>query len=273
MPTIERLEGPLPRWRLIDGQTHVELAPTRGALVTSYVVDGVPVLFMDEATLHDPSKSVRGGVPLLFPVAGKPPAGSPMSQHGFARTLPWEVRSAVCDDDTARVECTLSSSPETLALWPFPFEARFAVSLFDRRLMLEFAFENRGSEPMPLHFGLHPYFSVIDKQRVKVQGAHGRAYDNAAGVEREVTSVDFSQGEVDLHFTAFTGGATTLERGDGRSVKLSWTEQFGTLVVWTLPGRPFVCVEPWTAPGRAPSRLVVAPGQTERLAVSVSLET
>ncbi|MDP2269986.1 MAG: aldose epimerase [Archangium sp.] len=273
MPTIERLEGPLPRWRLVDGQTHVELAPTRGALVTSYVVDGVPVLFMDEATLLDSSRSVRGGVPLLFPIAGKPPAGSPMSQHGFARTMPWEVISAVSDDDTARVECRSSSSPATLALWPFPFEARFAVSLFDRRLMLEFSFENRGPEPMPLHFGLHPYFCVGDKQRVKVQGAHGRAYDNAGGVEREVASMDFSEGEVDLHFTPFTGGSTTLDRGDGRRVELSWTEQFSTLVVWTLPGKPFVCVEPWTAKGMAPARLQVAPGATERLAVSMSLET
>lgn len=273
MPTIVRLEGPLPRWRLVDGQTHVELAPSRGALVTAYVVDGVPVLFMDEATLLDPSKSVRGGVPLLFPVAGKPPAGSPMSQHGFARTLPWDVISAVSDDDTARVECTLTSSPETLALWPFAFEALFAVSLFDRRLMLEFSFRNLGTEPMPLHFGLHPYFCVGEKRRVKVQGAQGRAYDNAAGVEREVTSVDFSHGEVDLHFTPFTAGATTLERGDGRTVQLSWTEQFGTLVVWTLAGKPFVCVEPWTAPGRAPAVIFVPPGQTERLAVAVSLET
>ena len=273
MPTIERLEGPLPLWRLVDGQTHVELVPTRGALVTSYVVDGVPVLFMDEATLLDPSKNVRGGVPLLFPVAGKPPAGSPMSQHGFARKLPWEVISAISDDDTARVECQLRSSPETWALWPFAFDARFAVSLFDRRLMLEFSFENRGAEPMPLHFGLHPYFCVGEKQRVKVHGAHGRALDNTAGVAREVPSVDFSQGEVDLHFTPFTGGATTLDRGDGRSVELSWTEQFGTLVVWTLPGKPFVCVEPWTDPGMAPARRQVAPGATERLAVSVSLET
>jgi D-hexose-6-phosphate mutarotase len=273
LPHIERLEGPFPRWRLSEGSTHVEVAPSRGGLVTSYVVEGVPVLFMDEATLLDPSKSVRGGVPLLFPIAGRPPAKSPLAQHGFARRMPWEVTAAIADDATARLECRLSASSATLAVWPFPFEARLAVSLFDTKLMLEFAFENRGDEAMPLHFGLHPYFCVGDKAQVRVEGTIGTAFDNVAGEDRDLTAVDFDGGEVDLHFSPFPRGGTTLHRGDGRRVGLSWTEQFSTLVVWTLPGKPFVCVEPWTARGQAPALLFVPPGVTERLAVSISLET
>lgn len=273
MPTIDRLEGPLPRWRLSEGDTFVELAPSRGGLVTAFVVEGVPVLYLDEATLLDETRSVRGGVPLLFPIAGKPPEGSALKQHGFARTLPWKVTSAVADDATARVECALESNAQTLALWPFPFEATLAVSLFDRRLLLEFAFRNTGQEPMPLHFGIHPYFVVGQKALVNVEGAQGLAFDNVSRVTREVTQVDFEAGEVDLHFTPFDRRGTTLTRGDGRRVTLSWTEQFGTLVVWTLPGKPFVCVEPWTAQGQAPAVLFVAPAETERLAVAVTLET
>ena len=118
------------------------------------------------------------------------------------------------------------------------------MSLFDRRLMLEWAFHNTGAAPLPLHFGIHPYFCVGPKDAVRVSGAEGLAVDNKLGVERDVRAVDFAAGEVDLHFACELGGAT-LTRGDGRSVKLSWTEQFGTLVLWTLPGQPFVCVEPW----------------------------
>lgn len=272
MPTIERLEGPLPRWRLTEGRTFVEVAPSRGGLVTAFVVEGVSVLFMDEATLLDPSKNVRGGVPVLFPFAGKPPPGSTLGQHGFARKLPWEVTSAVADDATARLEMRLVSSAQTLADWPHAFELTCAVSLFDQRLMLEWAFHNPGLEPMPLHFGLHPYFVVGAKEAVRVQGASGLAFDNTRGAEREVSSVDFAQGEVDLHFSPFELGGTALSRGDGKLVQLAWTEQFGTLVLWTLPGQPFVCVEPWTARGQQPARHLVAPGSTERLAVAMSLE-
>jgi galactose mutarotase-like enzyme len=272
LPTIDRLEGPLPRWRLKDGETFVELAPSRGGLVTAFVVEGTPVLYLDEATLFDETKSVRGGVPLLFPIAGKPPGGSKLKQHGFARNLPWRVTSAVADDATARVECELSSNPDTLALWPFPFAASLAVSLFDRRMLLEFSFSNTGPQPMPLHFGIHPYFVVGEKALVHVEGAEGRAFDNVSRVERDVAQLDFAAGEVDLHFTPFDRTGTTLTRGDGKRVTLSWTEQFGTLVVWTLPGKPFVCVEPWTARGQEPAVLFVSPGETERLAVAVSLE-
>ncbi|MCI0573314.1 MAG: hypothetical protein L0Y66_21415, partial [Myxococcaceae bacterium] len=31
----------------------------------------------------------------------------------------------------------------------------------------------------------------------------------------------------------------------------TWSPAYRTLVVWTLPGKDFVCVEPWTAPAGA----------------------
>ncbi len=272
MPLIEKVEGPLTRWRLVDGLSSVEVVPSRGGLVTAFVSAGVPVLYLDEATLLDASRNVRGGVPQLFPFAGKAPPGSPLPQHGFARRLAWEVSSAVADEDTARLECRLIDSDETFAAWPHRFEARFAVSLYAGRMLLEWAFHNRGEAPMPLHFGIHPYFRVGDKAQVQVEGARGKAFDNTTQSERTIERVDFSGAEVDLHFTPFDAGGTTLHRGDGSRVRLTWTEQFSTLVLWTLPGQPFVCVEPWTAQGAKPARLYVAPGATERLAVEVWLE-
>lgn len=263
---IEKSEGPLTRWRLLGEECSAELLPSRGGLVTSFKLGDDELLYLDEATLLDLTKNVRGGVPLLFPFAGKAPVGSTLSQHGFARRMPWEVLSAVADEATARIECHLTDTAETRAAWPHSFDARFAVSLYDRRLMLEWAFHNTGAAPMPLHFGIHPYFRVGDKTKVRVDGTHGLAFDNKVGVERQVERVDFSDGEVDLHFATDAGG-TTLQRGDGTRVRLSWTSQFGTLVVWTLPGQPFVCVEPWTARGGQPAPQEIAPGATERLAV------
>ncbi|MFZ5444401.1 MAG: aldose epimerase [Myxococcota bacterium] len=272
MPRIEKLDGPLTRWKLIDEGASAELIPARGGLVTSFVVDGEELLFMDEATLVDLSKNVRGGVPLLFPFAGKPPPGSTLPQHGFARRSAWEVVSAVSDDDTARLECVLRDDEQTRAAFPYAFEVRFSVSLFDARLMLEWELSNRGAAPMPLHFGIHPYFRVGDKARVRVAGAEGRAFDNRAQQDREVTALDFSAGEVDLHFAAPPSAGTVLSRGGGRDVRLSWTPQFDTLVVWTLPGQPFVCVEPWTGRGGQPATRFIAAGQTERLAVELRRE-
>ena len=266
MARIENVEG---RWRLSDAQCVVEVVPARGALVTSFSIGDDAVLFLDEATLGDPTKNVRGGVPLLFPFAGKAPAGSTLPQHGFARRLPWEVSGASADEKSARLECVLRDTDETRAAWPHAFELRYGITLSGARLTLEWTLTNRGVTPMPLHFGIHPYFRVGDKAGVQVEGTKGLAFDNTTQVERTVERVDFSKGEVDLHFATAGAKGTTLQRGDGSRVHLSWTEQFDTLVVWTLPQQPFVCVEPWTARGAQPAHQHLAPGAMTKLAVEV----
>lgn len=268
-PSVERLEERLPRWRLRVGDSCAELAPTRGALVTAFSVGGDELLFLDEATLLDPSKNVRGGVPLLFPFAGKAPPGSPLPQHGFARRRPWEVLTATSNGERAWVECVLRDDAESRAAWRWAFELRYAVTLSEGALTLEWALTNRDERPLPLHFGIHPYFRVGDKAAVRVAGASGLAFDNRAGEEREVDAVDFTAGEVDLHFEASPARHTVLERGVGRAVELEWSSQFDTLVLWTLPGQPFVCVEPWSGRGGQPATRVVAPGATEHLHVTL----
>lgn len=266
-PTVEQVAHSLPRWRLTAGTSAAELAPSRGALVTRFTVDGVELLFLDEATFLDPSKNVRGGIPLLFPFAGKPPPGSPLPQHGFARRRAWEVLTATSDGSRAWVECVLRDDAESRAAWPWRFELRYAVTLSERALALEWTLSNRDTTPLPLHFGIHPYFQVGEKARVRVEGASGMAFDNRAQVDRKVDAVDFSDGEVDLHFAAPVSRRTRLERGAAPAVELEWSRQFDTLVLWTLPGQPFVCVEPWSGRGGVPAGRFVAPGQSESLSV------
>src|SRR5450432_4102041 len=75
------------------------LAPGRGGMLTRLALGGRHLLFLDEKTLRDPNANVRGGSPVLFPSPGKLVQDSwnrnghsgSMKQHGFARTLPWEV--------------------------------------------------------------------------------------------------------------------------------------------------------------------------------------
>ena len=67
-----------------------EVVPERGAICSRLRIGGSEVLYLDPATLADPTKNVRGGIPVLFPIAGKPDPGSALKQHGFARNLPWE---------------------------------------------------------------------------------------------------------------------------------------------------------------------------------------
>ncbi|WNG50585.1 aldose epimerase [Archangium minus] len=268
---------------LTDGDSRVELVPERGALITRFIVEGEPILFLDESTLADPTKNVRGGIPVLFPAPGVLPGGKytveghefPMRRHGFARDLPWEVRT----QEASRVVLALGHSEQTLREFPWRFEALLTVTLAGSSLHLSFSAENRDSRPMPLHLGYHPYFYVpqANKAAARVETDAKSAWDNRKGATVSFSGLDLTEPEVDMHLLDHSPQGTTLERGPGlRPVELAWSPSFTMLVVWTLEGRDFICVEPWTAPGGALQTgqrlLTVAPGATFSSEFEISVE-
>lgn len=76
-------------------EVEAAVSPERGAIVTHLRIGEQEILFLDRATFEDPVKNVRGGVPILFPFAGRlsddqfVPANTRIGQHGFARNKPW----------------------------------------------------------------------------------------------------------------------------------------------------------------------------------------
>ena len=144
----------------------------------------------------------------------------------------------------------LTSSEETLLQFPWHFDSRLTFSLHGSSLELLFEVENRDSRPMPFHLGYHPYFHVSQaaKSSVRVETDATRAWDNRLRQDVSFTGWDFTGPEVDLHLLDHSRAGTTLHRGPGRRpVHLSWSPEFRKLIVWTLQGRDFICVEPWTA--------------------------
>jgi galactose mutarotase-like enzyme len=286
MPKVTRTQDALEPLRLEDEATGavVSLAPGRGGMVTRYAVGGVPVLYLDEGTLRDPTKNVRGGIPILFPIAGKLPGERyevdgrtfSMKQHGFARNLPWTVLDQSTADG-ASVTLGLQASAATRAEYPFEFALAFTYRLRGEVLTVEQRFENRGDIPMPVHPGLHPYFAVPDaaKAGVLVDTDATRALDNRTGLEVPFRlPLDLVNREVDLGLLDHKPRRTTLHRPGAPAVNLGFGDDQALLVIWTLPGRDFVCVEPWRAKpgalanGTAPR---IAPGAFASTTLTLSL--
>src|SRR5436190_20354035 len=121
MTTLETVE-------LRSGDARALLAPARGGMVTRFDVGARRILYLDEATLVDTTKNVRGGNPVLFPSPGPlanerftwgERSGS-MKQHGFARNRPWTVT-----EETARtLTLELRSDEVTRAQFPWDFVVR-----------------------------------------------------------------------------------------------------------------------------------------------------
>jgi galactose mutarotase-like enzyme len=259
-----------------DGLSEVHIVPERGALVTRFRVGDDEVLYLDEATLADPTKNVRGGIPVLFPFAGKLPNDSyeahgrtwTLTQHGFARRLPWRLVERGSDSTHAWLECLLESNEETLAVFPWKFALALRFKLSGAQLTLDTRIENRDTTPMPHALGFHPYFFVPDalKGQSGVRTDAKVALDNTTGQQVLVRKLDFTVKELDLHLQGHSTAGTLVRRSGKPRLALDWSPLFTTLVLWTVAGKDFICVEPWEAPGgtfakhgHAP---VLAPGQS-----------
>lgn len=264
--------------------SRVEISPLRGALVTSFRVGERDLLYLDEATLKDPAKSVRGGIPVLFPSPGKLADDTwrngqrrfSMKQHGFARNLPWSVdRGETKGPGTARITLILSSTPATLAQFPWPFQARLTFALSGRALRITSRVQNNGTSDMSFGVGYHPYFAVEDKARTRIDTHASQAFDNVSKKVVPFAGFDLTAAEVDLHLLDHGSTESALHLADGARIEVRGSKEFQRWVVWTLSGKPFVCLEPWTCPGNAlntgENLTVLAPGASQKSWVEIAL--
>lgn len=242
-----------------DASSRVVVAPARGGLVTRFRVAGTDVLFMDDETLHDATKNVRGGVPVLFPTPGKLEGDAwsqsghsgTLKQHGFARNLAWELVET-SQDQAASCTLRLASGESTHELWPWSFVLEHRLSLCGSGLRIDQRVENRSDSAMPFGLGFHPYFHVpqADKRAARIDTRATRAFDNVTKQIVELSAIDLTQKEVDLHLLDHDAAESALTLPGGK-VEVRCSASYRRWVVWTLEGRDFVCLEPWTAPGNA----------------------
>jgi galactose mutarotase-like enzyme len=144
------------------------------------------------------------------------------------------------------------------------------------RLRIEQRIENTSDVRMPFAFGFHPYFAVrdADKAKTRIPTTAKRAFDNVTKAEVDVTGpIDLAQKEVDLHLFDHGKNEASLDLADGSRVIVRASPEYHRWVIWTLAGKDFVCLEPWTAAADALNRehqvLVVAPGETKELFVEI----
>lgn len=262
--------------------SRAEIAAWRGGMVTKLSIAGRELLYLDEDTLRDPSKSVRGGIPVLFPAPGRlrddkwTYAGleGSMKQHGFARALPWSVVAK--HTVAAAVTLELDASEQTRAQYPWEFQLQLTYALTARGLRIDQRIANRGNQTMPFGIGFHPYFAVTqaDKAATSVPTEARRAWDNVAKREVELGTLDLTAKEVDLHLLGHGRTSATLERPNQPSIRIDGCAELQQWVLWTLAGKDFVCVEPWTCRADAlntgQSLLQVEPGGSRSLWLEIS---
>jgi galactose mutarotase-like enzyme len=222
--------------RLAYTDVVAEVVPARGAIVTALCVRERPILFMDRVTLEDPTKNVRGGIPLLFPFSGKLEnetfalTGTKMKQHGFARNKPWSVleRSATC------VRMGLAADADTRAQWPYEFSAEHVVRVIPDGIQVELVIAAR-DQPLPVSPGWHPYFCVAAADKGAVRGDVPGFTPDRIGDDREF----------DFGVVAPQLGRARFEVPGLGGIRISFSPEMRHLQFWSQPQKPFICLEPF----------------------------
>lgn len=221
-----------------------------GATVYSYISGGKQRLFHSSKSSIEGPSAIRGGIPICWPIFGPPAEGDALTaklkQHGFARTSTWNyVEQAPTADGSAKAVFTLSSSPETTALFSPTFNLTYTVNLTPGSLQCSLTVDspNDATEPLRFQALLHSYFRLADEispNQVQVSPFKGlKISDKAAGhkestEEREVVTVDGPGGEVDRVY--FQAPDELIVKYDGHSGGLKLVKrQLEDAVLWN-PG-------------------------------------
>jgi galactose mutarotase-like enzyme len=265
---------------LTCGDTEVAIAPHRGAIVTSFRVGERELLYLDEATFNDPSKNVRGGIPVLFPSPGKldddrwryATITGELKQHGFARNVAWHVEATTASS----AALLMRSDAATRLSYPWDFTATLTYRVASNELTIGFEVRNESNTAMPFAFGLHPYFALQDKSGARIPTRATRAFDNVTKKIVPFSAFVFSRAEVDLHLIDHDSNRGTLELSDGATIAIDTSPEFIRWIVWSVASKDYVCLEPWTAPGNALNSgeglIVLEPGETRELWTRVAFE-
>lgn len=255
---------------LDDGLLHLEVAPL-GAEMRSLRRYGEPLEYLWQG---DPAIWPHRA-PHLFPIVGRLRrdafvyAGRTfrLGQHGFARDRVFAVGEAAGTAATF----VLQDDAATLACYPFHFRLTVTYHLDRGAVEMTYEVENPGAVEMLFSIGAHPGF------RCPLVGGEGT----------EAYALEFEQAETVNRFLVEDGlvsrrgepvlcgdrvlpiGADLFDRGalvfkdlvsrrvrlggctPGPGVELGF-KGFPYLGVWSKPGAPFVCLEPWCGIADAP---------------------
>lgn len=264
-------------------QSRLEVVPERGGIVTSWRVQDQEIFYLDAERYTHPDLTVRGGIPILFPICGNIPDNTytykgqqyTLKQHGFARDMPWEVTASVTED-LASLTLVLNSNDSTRAVYPFDFQVAFTYQLLGNTLEIRQRYTNHSSEPMPFSTGLHPYFAASDKTQLKFEIPSDQYYDQRVQETYSFSGdFDFSRDEIDASFQQLSDrSATVTDSSRQLQLKIRWDETYSTVVFWTVKGKDFYCLEPWTAPRNALNTgdhlIQLAPGSSCETLVSLA---
>jgi galactose mutarotase-like enzyme len=281
--------------RIGNEHVTVEISPLGSEMQSIVTSDG-------QSWLWDGDAAFWGGrSPVLFPIVGKAPNDHvvidghryPMGQHGFARRS--EFALATSGDDFCRFE--LQSNQSSRSIYPFDFVLTLEHRVEGRAVVVTAEVSNKDQRPMPFGIGFHPAFvwplpdcDGLDHSVTLENGGEPELIRLSGGLLKpEPLPSPFRNGVLVLKHELFEADAMLFPEGAGagltyaagdRAIRFTW-ENLPNFAIWSKPGAPFVCLEPWRGTSaqvnrgdelaERPYTEVLGPGATGRYAFKAEM--
>ncbi len=266
----------------LDEKNYINFCPKRGGLLTNWVSDGKEILYFDKKRFMDKTKSIRGGIPILFPICGNLDIPNSLfgknymqfMQHGFARDLQWQY----CLNDKKNSLCLILQNTETTEIYyPYNFELKIEFSLQINCLKFKVNIQNKTNIEMPVNFGLHPYFNISDFKNLEFidtplncqnqkNNSLRNTFDELKNINKGIDLLMYTSGKSSFRDNFFK-----------RKVTLMHPSPFDLGVIWSDPPRKMVCLEPWTSPRNSLvnglRKILIPPNSSQILDASILINT
>lgn len=207
--------------------------------------------------------------PVLFPIVGALKDNTAhhegqaitLGRHGFAREKNFELVAHTPEKAIFK----LVSTPDTLAVFPFPFECRLVYALQADTLAVSYELYNPSEAPLLCSIGGHPAFNVpltadtvYDDYYLKFECAEplNRYPLSTAGLLRtEMEKVADATTVLPLTKALFYKDALVFKHLRSKKISICSDktahglemefEGFPYFGIWAAKDAPFVCLEPW----------------------------
>lgn len=224
------------------------------------MLDGMNVVSLKykeiEVVECDSAKKAAGrtyAIPILFPTPNRTRGDRYLFdgievqavRHGFARKSAFEIIETSESSVTGK-----ASYPKTEA-FPYDINLIVKISALENKLMWNFTIENNGDNPFPFGLALHPFFKKELFNSVSSSLERAMLMDDNMLPTGITEIASYSEGvaldglDVDCVFLSDSSVVSSL-KGDELELKISGSDEFNHVVIYTGSNFSFVCVEPQT---------------------------
>lgn len=201
--------------------------------------------------------------PVLFPIVGTLKNGGyrydnqtyELPRHGFARDREFRL----IDRHSDKAVFSLQSDPETLKKYPFRFELQLSYTLTDNRLVVGYKIINQELFAMPFSIGAHPAFALpqpfdsytLQFEQPEILTSYELENDLLSNKTNRIAT---NNGNLPLNYSLFEKDALIFKKLASKAITILENQKpllrfdfgdFPNFGIWTKPGAPFLCLEPW----------------------------